>query len=205
MEVQATHINTWDQPSQLSFDCPSCNSHFSWSTALPAPKQEMFSVLCDCGVTFAVRNPLKFASRVAPSRGQHGASRRVLVWSGGILISFFLPWFQILGHGVSGYDIGQLGSYGNYAWSIPVLAVGTILATFAGQDNRLFGALTGLVPLGAIGYALLKIGAESGPDAAGQVLQVAQQVFSIGAYLTLLCSIALLVSAAQPLQSSKSR
>ena len=125
-------------------------------------------------------------------------SQSVLVWAGGVLVSFFLPWFQLFGHGISGYQIGSLGSYGNYAWIIPILAVGTILLTFARQNNRIVGAFTGLVPIGVLIYAIGRVAAEGGGRATEQVLQVAEQVFSIGAYLTILCSLALLVSASRP-------
>lgn len=130
------------------------------------------------------------------------SSQAVLICAFGILAAFFMPWIQLFGAGMSGYNLGRLGSYGNYAWIIPILAGGTILVTFSGASNRVLGALTGIVPLGALAYALIRLSSEGGADAARGVLEIAQQVFSIGIYLTVIFSLAILVAAGRESSST---
>jgi hypothetical protein len=123
------------------------------------------------------------------------SSRAVLICSFGMLAAFFMPWLQLFGIGMSGYNLGTLGSYGNYAWAIPILAGGTILLSFAGVNNRPLGAFTGIVPLGALGYALARLSSEGGANAARGALDIARQVFSIGIYLTIIFSVAIIIAA----------
>lgn len=122
-------------------------------------------------------------------------SKPILALSVGILAAFFMPWLQFLGEGLSGYQLGSLGSYGNYAWVIPVLAGVTIAVSLSGKSNRLTGAITGIVPLLALLYAFDRICRELGPRGSSQILEVAQHVVSIGAYLTIAFSIGLLICA----------
>lgn len=122
-------------------------------------------------------------------------SMGVLVFSCGLMAGFFMPWLQIFGVGVSGYQIGRFGSYGNYTWIIPVLAGVTILMSLARMPNRGIGALTGLVPIGALGYALARIAEQSRPRGTEQIFEIAQHVFSVGGYVTLACSVGLLLAA----------
>ena len=100
------------------------------------------------------------------------SSKPVLVCAFGLLAAFFMPWVQLFGAGMSGYNLGSLGSYGNYAWVIPILAGGTILLSFTGVNNRGLGALTGIVPLGALVYALIRVSNEGGSSAIGGRVQV---------------------------------
>lgn len=126
------------------------------------------------------------------------SSKPVLILACCILGAFFLPWFQLFGFAASGYNLGRLGSYGNYAWIIPILAGATILVSLSGGPNRPVGAFTGIVPLAAILYGWVRLGSEGGGDAMSQVSQMAGQVLSIGAYITLLCSVAIIIAAAVP-------
>lgn len=123
------------------------------------------------------------------------SSKPVLVCAFGLLAAFFMPWFQFFGSGISGYNLGQLGSYGNYVWVIPILAGATILLSFSGINNRGIGIIAGMVPLGAILYGLLRIGGEGGGRAIGNVLELAGQVLSIGAWLTIIFSISIIIAA----------
>lgn len=118
----------------------------------------------------------------------------VVVCAVGLLVAFFMPWVQLFGFGMSGYNLGQLGSYGNYAWIIPILAGAVVLLSFLGINNRGIGALAGLVPLGAIAYGLMRLGLESA-DATQGVLDAAGHVLSIGAWLTIMFSIAIVIAA----------
>lgn len=127
-------------------------------------------------------------ARVTPSKS-------VLVCALGLLAAFFMPWVQLFGVGMSGYNLGQLGSYGNYAWVIPILAGATILCSFTGVNNRVIGAIAGIVPLGAILYGLIRLGGEGGHDATNGVLKIAGQVLSVGAWLTIIFSIVIIIEA----------
>lgn len=133
------------------------------------------------------------------------SSKWVLVCAFGLLAAFFMPWFQLMGAGMSGYGLGKLGSYGNYVWIVPVLAGATILVTFMRNNNRWLGALSGIVPLGFLAFLLARLGAENGSDATRGAVQVAGQVFSIGAWLTVLFSIGIVVSALVQMPSTMKR
>lgn len=123
------------------------------------------------------------------------SSKVVLVCAFGLLAAFFMPWIQFFGVGMSGYNLGRLGSYGNYAWIIPILAGVTILLTYSGINNRISGALSGIVPLAALSYGVLRIAREGGGESAGEILKIAGQVMSIGVWLTILFSIVIIIAA----------
>ncbi len=127
------------------------------------------------------------------------SSKPVLFCAFGLLAAFFMPWVQLFGVGVSGYNLANLGSYGNYAWIIPILAGGTVLLTFSGVDNRPIGAVTGIVPLGAVAYVwILLLSNNSGSDRAeGALVDVAQHAVSIGVYLTIILSVAIIIAASR--------
>ena len=122
-------------------------------------------------------------------------STPVAVCAVGLLAAFFMPWVQIFGVGVSGYNLGQLGSYGTYAWIIPIVAGTALCLSFVDLDNRAIGAIAGIIPLGAILYALVRVGLEGGIEAMKVALELAWQAFSIGAWLTIIFSIAIIVAA----------
>lgn len=112
-----------------------------------------------------------------------------------MLAAFFMPWTQFFGLGISGYSLGQLGSYGNYAWIIPIAAGITILITFLEINNRGMGLVAGIIPLGAIFYGLIRISAETGGgEAAKNILQIAGHILSIGAWLTIIFSTGMVVA-----------
>lgn len=127
----------------------------------------------------------------------HSSSKPVLTLACCILGAFFMPWVQLFGFAASGYNLGQLGSYGNYAWIIPILSCATIITSLAGSDNRGIGALTGIVPIGAIAYGLIRLAAEGGGDALNGIIRMASQVLSIGAYVTIICSVAIVLAASK--------
>ncbi len=126
------------------------------------------------------------------------ASKPVLYCAIGLLAAFFMPWVQLFGLGLSGYSLGKLGSYGNYAWVIPILAGATIWTSFSGANNRAVGILTGIVPLVAIFYGLVRIGGEGGPEATDGILNLAGHVLAIGAWLTIALSVAIILAALTP-------
>lgn len=138
------------------------------------------------------------------SPGSPQPSMGVLILASALLAAFFMPWLQVLGAGLSGYEIGRLGSYGNYAWIVPILAGFTITVSLARQNNRLLGAITGIAPLVVLLYAVTRVAGEAGPRGFGQLLDVAGHVLSIGAYLTIICSLGLLIASMIPPQVQSS-
>jgi branched-chain amino acid transport system permease protein len=110
------------------------------------------------------------------------AKRPEVIIAGGLVVFFFLPWAQLFGFGVSGYNLGQLGSYGNLAWLILVGGIATIAAIVLEADEalaRMVAGVTGFLPWAGLLYGLSKVGTDL------------FQILSIGAYLTLLAGLAL--------------
>ncbi len=133
--------------------------------------------------------PQAAAGQKLPSR----PSKAVLASAVGLLVAFFLPWFQLFGMSVSGYDLARLGSYGNLAWLIPILAGATIWISLAGRDNRDLGLITGILPLAGLLYGLISLSSQTGLNRA------LLHVLSIGAYLTIVFSLSIIaVALAEP-------
>jgi hypothetical protein len=99
-----------------------------------------------------------------------------LLAAAAMLIGFFLPWAQLFGFGASGYNLGQLGSYGNLAWITPIGAALVLLLNLTQTAGRPFQVLVGLTPWLGLLYGLIKLG------------DVLFQVLSIGAYVTLVAA-----------------
>ena len=119
------------------------------------------------------------------------SSKPVLVCAFGLLFTFFLPWLRqpFINLELPGYSLGPLG-VGDYVWLIPLLAGATILLSFLGINNRIIGAITGMVSISVIIYAFF-------PMYVG-FNKVRWSFFDqllIGAKLTGLLSIAIIVSA----------
>ena len=133
----------------------------------------------------------------------------------GLLVLFFFPWIQI-GDVVSitlkGYEIpdlaehvakgvGQFKSLFNenanreiwvfwyyLIYLIPVFSVATVVLGILGKNVKVTGLLTAAVPIGWFIYALIKIGS----DLFGMM--------TLGAYLTLLCAILMILAVVEVLQ-----
>lgn len=127
------------------------------------------------------------------------ASPAVAVCALLIIAGLFLPWFSLFGAGMSGYELGKLGSYGNLAYVGPVIALLTLLQGYAG-DNRLAGFFAGVGTLGSLAYVLNKAGAfkSRGPVDFGDILEAASHILNIGAYLTLGGAVVIILAAASP-------
>jgi hypothetical protein len=108
-----------------------------------------------------------------------------------MLLAFFLPWGQLLGEGVSGYTCGQIGSYANLVWLIPILASAVLIVALSAQDVPALRVACGGVPWLYLFYGVVRVGSDL------------FHVLAIGAYLTLLCGFLLLF--AGPLQRWFSR
>jgi hypothetical protein len=123
------------------------------------------------------------------------SSKPVLVCAFGLLAAFFMPWLQYSGAALSGYNLGPLGTYANFVWVIPILAGATILLSFSGTNNRKLGAVSGIVPLGAVLYGLARIATAGGGGATQGMAELAGRVLLTGAWLTILFSIAIIIAA----------
>lgn len=117
-------------------------------------------------------------------------SKPVLICAMGLLVSFFLPWVEIEGASISGYNITRLGSYANYVWIIPILSGVTIIVSLLNKDNRLFGGITGVIVLGAIFYALAKT--TNSAKEIEMAFKVISKVLAIGGWSTIIFSLAIL-------------
>lgn len=107
----------------------------------------------------------------------------------GMLVGFFLPWAQIWGFGVSGYNLAQLGSYGNWAWAILLSSIITIVVFSTNQSailERAVAYITGALPIIGLAIGMTKIGTEM------------FHVISVGVYICLVAGAALIfVTASQ--------
>ena len=118
---------------------------------------------CVCGYDY----PLDSTSD-AP--GENRAALPALL----ILVGFFLPWAQLLGQGISGYELGKVGSYGNWAWVAPLTAGYVLIRWFTGASVAGGQLAAGLAPFIGLLYGLANVGTGL------------FHVLSIGAYLTLI-------------------
>lgn len=127
------------------------------------------------------------------------SSKPVFFCALGLFAAFLMPWIEgPAGLGMSGYSLGQLGSYANYAWVVPILAGATLFVSISGINNRVVGFVAGIVPIAAITYFLTRLTVEDGSDVTRGVLDVAKNVLAIGAWLTLAFSVALIVASLVP-------
>ncbi len=127
----------------------------------------------------------------------------------GLLVFFFFPWLKIgdiVSVSLTGYQIpdiaehiakgigqfkGLLGGSGStdprafwyyLIYLIPVFSVVTIILGIMGKNIKATGFLAGAVPIGWFIYALIKMGADL------------FKIMTIGAYLTLLCAIIMILA-----------
>jgi hypothetical protein len=99
-----------------------------------------------------------------------------------IIIFFFLPWAQFMGLSASGYNLGDFGSYANLVWLIPGSSVLLIILAVNGKDLKIVGILTGVLPFLGLLYGFSEVG--------GDLFQI----LGIGAYLTLISALILVLT-----------
>lgn len=122
-----------------------------------------------------------------------GISLAILLCALGLVAAFFMPWVQVFGAGICGYQLGQLGSFGNYLWIIPILAAITVIVGATGSNTRDIGFLAGIVPLAALGYAYYRLKSEGGDIAVRGASEAAQRVAGIGIYFTIILCVAITI------------
>jgi hypothetical protein len=77
-----------------------------------------------------------------------------------VILSFILPWVNILGSNISGMDIQKNFPSYRLVWLVPVSAIITLLLNFAGQNINLLRRLAGLCPFVILAYALNQTGSD---------------------------------------------
>lgn len=138
-------------------------------------------------VTVLMHNPIFVPDQ--PTALNVTPSHLVTILAVGIVVAFFMPWFQLFGAGISGFEITNLGSYTNYLWVIPGLAGYTVLLGASGTNNRVMGAITGIVPLATIAYGYFYIQSQGVKPQRGNMnidlSSIAINTMAIGLFLTI--------------------
>jgi hypothetical protein len=75
-------------------------------------------------------------------------------------VSFFLPWAQIFGDNLSGFDLQKLGDEQRLLWLIPIFCAITIFAGVTKRSQKIAGQLTGALPFAVGIYWYYKIGSD---------------------------------------------
>ena len=85
-------------------------------------------------------------------------SQAINVCATGLLICFFLPWAQILGQGISGFDLQKLGGSQKFLWLIPISCGLTIAAGYLKQGQKVAAEFAGVLPFLVAGYWIHQLG-----------------------------------------------
>ena len=101
----------------------------------------------------------------------------------GLGISFFLPWANIFGANISGFELQKAGGGQLLLWLIPIFSAITIIAGMTKRSQQIAGQLSGVLPFAVGVFWYIKLG------------QDMFQVLAFGAYLSLACGLALLILA----------
>ena len=112
-----------------------------------------------------------------------GQTQLVNLCALGLGISFFLPWANIFGGNISGFDLQKAGGGQLLLWSIPIFSAITIIAGMTKRSQQIAGQLSGALPFAVGVFWYMKLG------------QDMFQVLAFGAYLSLACGLALLILA----------
>ena len=99
----------------------------------------------------------------------------------GLGVSFFLPWANIFGANVSGFDLQKMGDGQKLLWLIPIFCLITIIAVITKRGRQFAGQLTGTLPFIVGVYWYMKLGSDM------------FQILSFGAYLSLACGATLFI------------
>jgi hypothetical protein len=75
----------------------------------------------------------------------------------GLGVCFFLPWAQILGVRLSGFDLQKMGDEQRLLWAIPIFCAITIIAGFAKQNQKDVAQIAGASPFVVGVYWYLKM------------------------------------------------
>ena len=112
-----------------------------------------------------------------------GRAQLVNLCAAGLGVSFFLPWANIFGAYVSGFDLQKAGGGQLLLWSIPIFCLITIVAGMTKRSQQIAGQLSGALPFAVGVFWYMKLG------------QDMFQILTFGAYLSLAFGLALLILA----------
>jgi len=89
-----------------------------------------------------------------------GRAQLVNLCAAGLGVSFFLPWVNILGGNVSGFDLQKLGNEQRLLWLIPIFCAITFFAGVTKRSQKIAGQLTGALPFAVGVYWYTKLGSD---------------------------------------------
>lgn len=107
----------------------------------------------------------------------------------GLFISFFLPWAKLFFFAGSGYDLAaNLGGEAKFAWLIPLSSIAVVAVAFYEHSTNTnnFGKI-GSIIAGALPFVFLLYGLS-------QIGKDLLEVLAIGAYLSLIIGLVLILS-----------
>lgn len=96
-------------------------------------------------------------------------------------VSFFLPWANIFGANLSGFDLQKMGDIHRLLWAIPAFSLLTFIAGVTKHSQKVIGQLTGLLPFLVGVYWYIKLRGDF------------FHVLTYGAYLSLIFGAALFI------------
>lgn len=82
----------------------------------------------------------------------------VILCAAGLGVSFFLPWVQIIGANISGFDLQKTSDQERLLWAIPIFCAITIIAGITKKSLRVAGLITGMLPFLVGGYWYPRLG-----------------------------------------------
>ena len=112
-----------------------------------------------------------------------GRAQIVNLCAAGLGVSFFLPWANIFGANVSGFDLQKAGDEQRLLWAIPIFCLITIFAGVTKRSQQIAGQLSGALPFVVGVYWYMKLGKDM------------FQILTFGAYLSLAFGLVLLILA----------
>lgn len=100
-----------------------------------------------------------------------------------VVVSFWLPWFKLLGISASGAAFAQSSNGNKLVWLIPFMGLATIFIGFTRSSQRGWAQITGVLPILGVLYCIESDGAE-----------LIFQVLDVGAYIAVGAGILLILS-----------
>jgi len=109
-------------------------------------------------------------------------SQAINLCATGLLICFFLPWAQLLGKSVSGFDLQKLGGSFTFLWLIPISCGIAVIASYLKQGQKIAAQFAGMLPFLALFNGIHEFGVD-----------VVKNILATGAYAGLALAVALTI------------
>ncbi len=103
-----------------------------------------------------------------------GRTELISLCAMGMGVSFFLPWAQIFGANLSGFDLQKMGAEHRLLWLIPIGCTLTIYMGVKKISQKIIGQITGVLPFCVGFYWYQKLGNDL------------THILAYGAYLSLM-------------------